>query len=87
MFHEEEGQRFFKLSEQSVMCFVMVLQKAIMGQGKISAGELFKKLDFYINPNDELAVANPPILYVPKQELEPEIYKYDDPELEVTHEE
>jgi|TARA_Y100000310_G_C20689619_1_gene821358 hypothetical protein len=59
-----------KLSNQAMGALMMALQKSIMEQSDITG--LLKELDFSVDENEQLVVANPPLVRLMNQEDEGE---------------
>ena len=59
-----------KLSNQAMGALMMALQKSIMEQSDITG--LLKELDFSVDENEQLVVANPPLVRLVNQEDEGE---------------
>jgi hypothetical protein len=59
-----------KLSNQAMGALMMALQKSIMDQSDITG--LLQELDFSVDENEQLMVANPPLVRFPNQETENE---------------
>ena len=57
-----------KLSNQAMGALMMALQKSIMEQSDITG--LLKELDFSVDENEQLVVANPPLVRLVNQEDE-----------------
>jgi len=59
-----------KLSNQAMGALMMALQKSIMEQSDITG--LLKELDFSVDENEQLVVANPPLVRLVNQKDEGE---------------
>ena len=59
-----------KLSNQAMGALMMALQKYIMDQSDMTG--LLKELDFSVDENEQLVVENPPLVRVPKKEVDEE---------------
>jgi hypothetical protein len=59
-----------KLSNQAMGALMMALQKSIMEQSDITG--FLQEFDFSIDENEQLMIANPPLVRLPNQEVENE---------------